>query len=107
AALDSHQRQAARGQIEHLRQQLTRLAERIPEEEEPDVEPIPTDHDSGTEHPRSEQTLDRAGAGRLPPGGAPCPALEFPPGAGTPPPRESPTLPATDPGVVRQLQGES
>ena len=37
AALDSHQRQAARGQIEHLRRQLNRLAERIPKEEEPDV----------------------------------------------------------------------
>jgi hypothetical protein len=49
------------------------LAERIPKEEEPDVEPIPTDHDSGTEHPRSEQTSDRAGAGPLPPGGAPSP----------------------------------
>ena len=107
AALDSHQRQAARGQIEHLRRQLNRLAERLVEEEEPNVEPIPTDHDSGTEHPRSEQAPDRAGAGRLPPGGAPCPALEFPPGAGTAPPRESRALPATDPGAVRHLQGES
>ena len=107
AALDSHQRQAARGQIEHLRRQLNRLAERIPEEEEPDVEPIPTDHHSGTEPAGSEQASDRAGAGPLPPGGAPRPALEFPPGAGTAPPRESRTLPATDPGAVRQLQGES
>ena len=107
AEMDSHQRQAARGQIEHLRQQLNRLAERIPEEEEPDVEPIPTNHHSGTEPARSEQASDRAGAGPLAPGGAPRPALELPPGAGTPPPRESRTLPATDPGVVRQLQGES
>ena len=30
-------------------------------------------------------------------------ALEFPPGAGTPPPRESRTLPAADPGVVRHV----
>jgi ParB family chromosome partitioning protein len=105
--LDSHQRQSARGQIERLRQQVNRLAERIPKEEEPDVEPIPTHHDSGTEHPGSEQAPDRAGAGRLPPGGAPRPAPEFPGGAGTPPPREGRTLPATDPGAVRQLQGES
>ena len=35
------------------------------------------------------------------------PALEFPPGAGTAPCRESRTLPATDPGAVRHLQGES
>ena len=34
--MDSPQRQAARGQIEHLRHQLNRLGERIPEEEEPD-----------------------------------------------------------------------
>ena len=107
AEMDRPQRQAVRGQIEHLRQQLNRLAERIPEEEEPDVEPIPTDHHSGTEPAGSEQASDRAGAGPLPPGGAPRPALEFPPGAGTPPPRESRTLPATDPGAVRQLQGES
>jgi len=107
AEMDSPQRQAARRQIEHLRRQLNRLAERIPEEEEPDVESIPTDHDSGTEHPGSEQAPDRAGAGHLPPGGASSPALQFPPGAGTPPPREGRTLPAADPGVVRHLQGES
>jgi ParB/RepB/Spo0J family partition protein len=107
AEMDAQQRQAVRGQIGHLHQQLNRLAERIPKEEEPDVEPIPTDHDSGTEHPGSEQAPDRAGAGHLPPGRAPRPALEFPPGAGTAPSRESRTLPATDPGTVRHLQGES
>lgn len=107
AALDSHQRQAVRGQIEHLRRQLNRLAERIPKEEEPDVEPVPTDHDSGVEHPGSEQASDRAGAEHLAPGGAPRPAPEFHRGAGTAPPREGRTLPATDPGAVRQLQGES
>ena len=107
AEMDSHQHQAVRRQIEHLRQQLNRLAERLPEEEQPDVEPIPTDHDSGTAPTRSEQTPDRAGAGHLPPVGAPRLALEFPPDAGTPPRRESRTLPATDPGAVRHLQGES
>ncbi len=107
AEMDRPQRQAVRGQIEHLRHQLNRLAERIPEEEEPDVEPIPTDHHSGTEHPRSEQAPDRAGAGYLPPGGAPRLALEFPSSAGTASPRESRTLSATDPGAVRHLQGES
>lgn len=105
--MDRHQRQAAQGQIEHLRHQLNRLAERIPQEQEPYVEPIPTDHDSGTEPAGAEQTPDRAGAGPLPPGGAPSPALELPPGAGTAPRRESPTLSATDPGAVRHLQGES
>lgn len=108
AQTDSPQRQAVRGQIEHLRHQLNRLAERIPEEEEETyVESIPTHHDSRTEPTGSEQTPDRAGAGHLPPDGAPSAALQFPPGAGTPPPRESRTLPATDPGAVRHLQGES
>ena len=107
AEMDRHQREAARWQIEHLRHQLNRLAERIPQEQEPYVEPIPTDHDSGTEHPGSEQTPDRTGAGHLPRGGAPSPALELQPGAGTAPPGESRTLPATDPGAVRHLQGES
>jgi ParB family chromosome partitioning protein len=107
AEMDLHQCQAARWQIEYLRRQLNRLAERIPQEQEAYVEPIPTDHDSGTEHPGSAQAPDRAGTGHLPPGGAPRPALELQPGAGTAPPRESRTLPATDPGAVRHLQGES
>jgi len=107
AEMDRPQRQAVRRQIEHLCHQLNRLAERIPEEEEADVEPIPTDHHTGTAPAGSEQASDRAGAGHLPSGGAARPALEFPPGAGTPPPRESRTLPTTDPGVVRHLQGES
>jgi len=107
AEMDSQQRRAARQQIESLRRQLDRLAERLPEEKEPDVEPIPTDHHSGTEPAGSQPASDRAGAGHLPPGGAPRPALEFPPAAGTASPRESPTLPATDPGAVRHLQGES
>jgi ParB family chromosome partitioning protein len=107
AEMDHPQRQAVRRQIEHLRQQLNRLAERIAEEEEPDVEPIPTDHDSGTEPTRSEQTRDRAGAGHLPSVGPQSSAFQFPPGARTPPSRESRTLPATNPGAVRHLQGES
>jgi ParB/RepB/Spo0J family partition protein len=108
AEIDRPQRQAVRRQIEHLRHQLNRLAERIPEEEEATyVESIPTDHHSGTEHPGSEQAPDRAGAGHLAPDGAPSLALAFLPGAGTAPPGESRTLPATDPGAVRHLQGES
>ena len=96
AEMDRPQRQAVRGQIEHLRQQLNRLAERIPEEEEPDVEPIPTDHHSGTEHQQgvSKRQIARVlGISRL--AVRQRPALEFPPGAGTPPPRESRTLPAS------------
>jgi ParB family transcriptional regulator, chromosome partitioning protein len=107
AEMDRPQRQAARGQIEHLRQQLNRLAERLAQEQQPYVEPIPTNHDSGTEPAGAEQTPDRAGAGPLPPGGAPSPALELQRGAAPAPCREGRTLPATDPGTVRHLQGES
>jgi len=107
AEMDAAQRQAAHGQIEYLRQQLNRLAECIPEEEEADVESIPTHHDSRTAHPGSEQTRDRAGAGPLPPGGPQSSAFEFPPSAGTASPRESRTLPATGPRAIRRLQGES
>lgn len=105
--MDPPQRQAVRRQIEHLRHQLNRLAERLPEEEEADVEPIPTDHDSGTEPTGSEQAPDRAGAGHLPPVGPQNPTFQFPPGTGTASLRESRTLPATDPGAVRHLQRES
>jgi ParB family chromosome partitioning protein len=107
AEMDHPQRQAVRGQIEHLRHQLNRLAERLPEEEEPDVEPIPTNHDLGIEPAGSEQAPDRAGAGHLPSVGPQNPTFQFPPGAGTASPRESRTLPAADPGTVCHLQGES
>ena len=106
AAMDPPQREAARWQIEYLRRQLSRLAERIPEEQEPYVESIPTDHDSGTANSGREQAPDRPGAGHLAPSRAPSLALEFQPGAGAPPPREGRTLPATDPGAVRHLQRE-
>ena len=53
-----------------MRNQLRRLAGRIPQEQEQHVEPSATHHDSGTEHPGSEQTRDRADAGNLPSDGA-------------------------------------
>jgi ParB family transcriptional regulator, chromosome partitioning protein len=108
AEMDHPQRQAVRRQIEHLRQQLNRLAERIPEEEEETyVESIPTDRNSRTEPTGSEQTRDRAGAGHLPSVGPQSSAFPFSPSAGTASSRESRTLPATDSGTVRPLQGES
>ena len=59
AEMDRPQRQAARRQIERVHHQLSGWAERIPQEEAPYVEPIPTHHDSGTAHAGSEQTRDR------------------------------------------------
>jgi ParB family chromosome partitioning protein len=55
AEMDGQQREAARRQIERLENQLRRLAGRIPQEQEPHVEPSATHHDSGTERPGSEQ----------------------------------------------------
>ena len=107
AEMDGRQREAARLQIERLENQLRRLAGRIPQEQEPYVEPSATHHDSGTERPGSEQTRDRADLGNLPSDGAQSRALELHRGPGDRAGRESRTLPATDPGAFQHLQGES
>ena len=70
AEMDGQQREAARRQIERMEGQLRRLAGRIPQEQEPHVEPSATHHDSGTECPGSEPTRDRADVGNLPSVGA-------------------------------------
>ena len=70
AEMDGQQREAARLQIERMETQLRRLAGRIPQEQEPHVEPSATHHDSGTECPGSEPTRDRADVGNLPSVGA-------------------------------------
>ncbi len=105
--LDSQQGEAARQQIDRIEKQLRRIDEKLVPEQEPHVEPSATHHDSGTEHAGSEQTRDRAGAGDLPRGRAPSPAIQLDRGAGTAPGREGRTPPATDPGAFQHLQGES
>jgi ParB family chromosome partitioning protein len=105
--MDGRQREAARLQIERMETQLRRLAGRIPQEQEPHVEPSATHHDSGTERPGSEQTRDRADVGNLPYDGAQSGAIELHQGPGDRAGRESRTLPATDPGAFQRLQGES
>jgi ParB/RepB/Spo0J family partition protein len=107
AEMDGQQREAARRQIERLENQLRRLAGRIPQEQEPHVEPSATHHDSGTQHPGSEPTRDRADVGNLPSDGAQSRALELDRGPGDIAGRESRTLPATDFGAFQYLQGES
>ncbi len=107
AEMQGQQREAARRQIERLQSQLHRLAGRIPQEQEPHVEPSATHHDSGTAHPGSEPPRDCTGAENLPPDGAQSPAVERHPSAGLTPSGESRTLPATDPGAFQRLQGES
>jgi len=105
--LDGQQREAARQQIARIEKQLQRIDEKLLPEKEPHVEPSATHHDSATERAASEQTRDRAGAGDLPRGRAPSPALELHHSAGGAASAESRTLPATDPGAFRPVQGES
>jgi ParB family chromosome partitioning protein len=105
--LDGHQSIAARHQIERIQNQLRRIDEEILPEQKPHVEPSATYHDSGTEHAGSEQTGDRTGAGDLPRGGTQSPALQLGRPAGVAPNRKGRTLPATDPGAFREVQGES
>jgi ParB family chromosome partitioning protein len=107
AELDGRQREAARRQIERMETQLRRLAGRIPQEQEPHVEPSATHHDSGTERPGSEQARDRADVGNLPSDGAQGGAIQLHQGSGDRAGRESRTLPAPDPGAFQYLQGES
>jgi ParB/RepB/Spo0J family partition protein len=105
--LDCQQCESARRQIERIQKQLHRIDEEIQPEKKPHVEPSATHHDSGTECQASEQTRDRAGDGDLPRGGTQSPALELHRSAGVAASGESRTLPATDPGAFRPVQGES
>jgi hypothetical protein len=105
--LDEQQRAAARRQIERMEKQLHRLDEKFLPEQAPHVEPSATHHDSGTARQGSGETRDRAGAGSIPRGGSPGAAIELHRRAGAAAPGESRALPATDPGAVRSLQGES
>jgi ParB/RepB/Spo0J family partition protein len=105
--LDDQQRTAARQQIHRIQKQLQRIDERLSPEEEPHVEPSPTHHDYGAAPAGSGEARDRAGTGGFPHGGTTSPALEFHPGARIAASGESPTVPATDPGAFREVQGES
>jgi ParB family chromosome partitioning protein len=95
-----------RRKVERARDQLGRLAERIPQEEE-HVEPSATDGHSGVALPGSEQARDRAAAGDLALFGAQGPARQRRAGARVAPPREGGTVPLPDPGAFAHLPGES
>jgi ParB family transcriptional regulator, chromosome partitioning protein len=105
--LDYQQCKAARHQIDRIQKQLHRIDEGILPEKEPHVEPSATHHDSGTTGAGSEQAGDRAGAGNLPRGGTQSAAIKFHNSAGIAASVEGRALPATDPGALRQVQGES
>jgi ParB/RepB/Spo0J family partition protein len=105
--LDQQQSESARQQIGRLQKQLQRIGEKLPPEKESHVEPSATHYDSGAACAASEHTRDCAGAGDLPRGRTQSAALEFRLSAGVAPSGEGRTLPATDPGALRHLQGES
>ena len=105
--MDRQQLEDARRKIDRARSELNHLTERIAKEQEQHVEPSPTHHDSGTEHAGSDQARDRAHPGNLPSDGAQSSALQLPGRAGASAGREGRTAPATDPGTVEHLQGES
>jgi ParB/RepB/Spo0J family partition protein len=105
--LDHQQTKAVRHQIACIQNQLRRIDETIQPEKKTHVEPSATHDDSGTECPADEQTRDRASAGDLPRCRAQSPALELRHSAGVAASGESRAVPATDPGTLRQVQGES
>jgi ParB family transcriptional regulator, chromosome partitioning protein len=104
--LDELQCTAARQRINRIERQLQRIEEKLlPEQTH--VEPSPTDYDSGTAQPGGGETRDRtsvAGLARL---GAQSPPLELHGRTGIAAAGEGRTIPATDPGAFRDVQGES
>lgn len=105
--LDDQQRAAARQQIERIEKQLRRIDQTLVPEQAPHVEPSTTNHDSGVAHAGSSETGDRAGNGDFPCGSASSPAFELHRRAGVAASGEGRTLPATDTGAFREVQGES
>lgn len=105
--VDRKQCEAAKYQIERIQRQLCRIDGELVAEEEAHVEPSTTYGDSGTCGTRGEQTRDRTRVGNLARGSAPSAALAIDGGAGNPSGGESRTLPATDPGTLGSMQGES
>jgi hypothetical protein len=106
--MDGRQQQQAQRRIESARRELERMAARIGKEQETQhAESGTTNRDSGTECEGSEQTRDCPRAATLTPDCAQSAARELQPGTGNLTGGESRTLPATDPGSVSFLQGES
>ena len=104
--LDHQQRAAARQQVERIERQLQRIDEKLLPEQSPHVEPSTTDHDSGAAQPRDSEARDCTSAGSLPRSRAQSSALELHRRARVAAAGESRTLPATDPGAFRPVQGE-
>ena len=102
------QQKQAQGQIESARRELHRMAERIGKEQETNhAEPSAAHGDSGAEREGGEQARDRARAAAIALERAQGAECELQQRAGDSTRGESRTLPATDPGAFREVQGES
>lgn len=102
---DDAQRAGARQQIERIEKQLQRIEEKL--QEQTHVEPSTADHDSGIAQPGNRETRDRASVGGLSHIGAQSRPLELYRRTGIAASGEGRTVPAPDPGAVREVQGES
>jgi len=98
---------AAQRKIACVVKDLEFLAERIQKEQQQHVEQRPTDSDSGASRSESQQGRDRESSRNLALHRTQSPTIAVLGCAVTDPKRESGTLPATDPGGVGQLQGQS
>lgn len=105
--MNGGQCQQARRQVERAIDELSRLALKIPREEQVHVESKSTHHDSGTAPAGSGTPGDRAVTGGLAGDGAARFGIELRGRAGVEPSGEGRALPAADPGADAQLQGES
>jgi ParB/RepB/Spo0J family partition protein len=106
--INAAQREQAQREIESARRELNRMAERMGKEQEGrHAEPGAANRDSGVAREGREQTRDLASVAGVARDGAQSPELELHQRAGDPAEGKSRTIPATDPGSLGFLQGES
>jgi ParB family transcriptional regulator, chromosome partitioning protein len=106
--MNAPQQEQAQRQIESARRELERMAARIGKERETKhAESCATNRDSGTERQGSESSRDCTRAASVTSDRTQSADFQLHPGAGTPAGGERRTLPATDPGSIGFVQGES
>lgn len=106
--LDEEQCRQLHGTIRRVEQELNRVGTMIPQARQggEDVESESADHDPGAGRPGSEPARNRAGVEDQPGDGEKGTALGSCGGAADRTCGEVRALPATDPGVTQQLQGQ-
>ena len=106
--MNGPRQEQAQRHIESARGELERMAARIGKEQgTTHAEPSPTNGDCGTEREGSELARNGAGVATLAADRAHGAAIELHQRAAHPAGGESRAVPATDPGAVARLQGES